>query len=128
MDGERADVYSNHDPFEPFDNLSIASTGSSQSTVTPKLCTALYSYTVRDRAHTHARTRTCTLLHLSLPPQARHSDELNITEGEVLDVIDWDDGEGWTKVRLVLACLWLHVCVVGEHVCEGEAHSWLAVW
>jgi len=31
--------------------------------------------------------------------QARYSDELTITEGEILDVIDWDDGEGWTKVN-----------------------------
>ena len=34
--------------------------------------------------------------------QARHQDELTIAEGEVLDVIEWDDGEGWAKVAIKL--------------------------
>lgn len=51
MDIDRTDACSNHDPFESFDNLSITSTGSSQSIAMPKWCTAVYSYTVRGKTH-----------------------------------------------------------------------------
>lgn len=63
MDIDRTDACSNHDPFESFDNLSIASTGSSQSIAMPKWCKAVYCYTVRDTMHmvTHPpTTHTCT--------------------------------------------------------------------
>lgn len=31
--------------------------------------------------------------------QAQRPDEMKIAEGEDLEVIEWDDGDGWTKGR-----------------------------
>lgn len=34
-----------------------------------------------------------------LPPQAQRMDELDITTDEELEVLEWDDGDGWCRGR-----------------------------
>lgn len=83
------------------DGMSI---GSGRSDAEPKYCIALYDYSV---SIIHAYTLyvyMCVLVYVYYTlrpssPQAQRPDELTIRTDEELEVLEWDDGDGWSKGR-----------------------------
>ena len=58
-----------------------------------------HTYTYSQSTHTHTRTHTHTHTHIHTHThtQAQREDELDVTPEEILEVLEWDDGDGWCK-------------------------------